>query len=354
VAFTLTRRPAPPSSSGRRLRRHPARSLLCLVVAVASLVVPALGIMGPAEALRAGGVGPSNPLMRGFPAYYTDDAGHALRLCLNGRPKCDLTGRRDLRPPEGEAFYWMASTTLRAPGINVDIEFALEAAFAGQRPMVFDRLRIRGHVSQAGTYTINHPFGTTTVRAITPDEQRNVNFTRDIGCAPGPRGRCSFASAAQGRITTFLKQVGAPRGYFGNPARSRPLAGGQTVSISGPAGSDTSSRFAVLGQRAKARSVAIQKAVKFGNVDHAVTRRIKMLNIGLERIRVRKVRLLSGGRAFSRVQSPRACSGGDVLRVGGKSCTVGIRYTPTPGLSKAQLRIRSTLGKVRIVSLRGS
>lgn len=326
--------------------------MACLVAAVASLVVSALTVVTPAEALRTGGVGPSNPLMRGFPAYYTDDAGHALRLCLNGRPKCDLTGRRDLRPPDGEAFYWMAATTLRSPGINVDVEFALEAAFAGQRPLVFDRLRIRGHVSEAGTYTISHPYGTTTVQAAAPDEQRNINFTRDIGCAPGPRGRCSFVSATRGRITDFLRQAGAPRGYFGNPARSRPLAGGETVSITGPAGSDTSSRFVVLGQRAKPRALAMQSALRFGS--RANTRRVKVLNIGLERIRVRKVRLLGEGRQFSRVQSPRACSGGDVLRVGGKSCTVGIRYTPTGGSARAQLRIRSTLGKVRTVSLRGS
>jgi hypothetical protein len=353
VAFTLTRRPAPPSPSPRRPRRHPARTLVCLAAAVASLVVPALTVVAPAEAIPAGGDGPRNPLTGGFPAYYIDDAGHALRLCLNGRPKCDLTGRRDLRPPAGEAFYWAASANLRSPGINVTVDFALEAAFAGQRPMVFDRLRIRGHVSEAGTYTINHPYGTTTVQATTPDEQRNVNFTRDIGCAPGPRGRCTFASATQGRITSFLKQSRAPRGYLGNPARFRPVVGGESVSISGPAGSDTSSRFSVLGQRAKARSVAMQNVVEFGNVSSVRTRRVKMLNIGLERIRVRNVRLLGAGRAFSRVQSPRACSRGDVLRVG-KSCTVGIRYIPSGGSSKAQLRIRDDAGKVRTVRLRGS
>lgn len=318
-----------------------------------TLVVPALVVVFPAEALSPAGVGPRNPLMRGFPAYFVDDAGHALRLCVSGRPKCDLTGRRDLRPPEGEAFYWSAATTLRSPGINVDVEFALEAAFAGQRPLVFDRLRIRGHVSEAGTYTINHPYGTTTVRATTPDEQRNINFTRDIGCAPGPRGRCSFASATRGRITTFLKQVGAPRGFFGNPARPRPVVGGETVSISGPAGTDTSSRFSVLGQRAKPRSVAVKKLVRFGNVDRVGNRRVRMLNIGLERIRVRKVRLL-GDNAFSRVRSPRSCGRGDVLLVG-RSCTVGLRYTANGGgASKAQLRIRDNSGRVHTVHLRAA
>jgi len=350
VAFTLSPRPAPPSASRSLPRRRPARSLVCLVAAVASLFVSTLTIVGPAQALRPGGIGPRNPQMKTFPAYFIDDSGRAATLCVNGRPKCGLTKLRDLTAPEGEAFYWNATATLRAPGIDVEVEWALEAAFAGQRPLVFDRLRIRGHVSQAGTYTIRHPYGTTTVRAIDPSEQRNVNFTRDIGCAPGPRGRCSFRSATQGPITSFLKQVRAPRGYFGNPNRFRPVTSGASVSISGPAGSDSSDRFAVMGKTAKADAVAMQRVVKFSQ---SRTQRIKVLNVGLQRIRVRKVRLIGEGATFSRVQSPRACSRGDVLRVG-KSCTVGIRYSSNGSFSKAQVRIREKGGKVLKVRLRGS
>ncbi len=289
-------------------------------------------------------------MTRGFPAYYIDDGGSAMQLCLNGRPICGPTKLSDLTPPDGEAFYWSATAELRSPGIDVTVDFALEAAFAGQRPLVFDRLRIRGHVSQAGTYTITHPYGTTTVRAADPSEQRNVNFTRDIGCAPGPRGLCSFKSATQGRITSFLKQVGAPRGYFGNPNRFRPVTSGASVRISGPAGSDSTDRFAVMGKKAKADAVAMQRVVKFS---HSRTQRVKVLNVGLQRIRVRKVRLIGAGATFSRVQSPRACSRGDVLRVG-KSCTVGIRYSSNGSFSKAQVRIREKGGKVLKVRLRGS
>jgi hypothetical protein len=323
-----------------------------LVTALASLVVPALTVVGPAEAIPANGVGPRNPMTRTFPAWFKDDSGNALQLCVNGRPKCGLTKLRDLKPTEGEAFYWDATATLRAPGINVDVEMALEAAFAGQRPMVFDRLRIRGHVSQAGTYTINHPYGTTTVRATAPQstDDRNLNFTRDNGCAPGPRGQCSFRSATQGRITSFLKQVRAPRGYFGNPNRFRPVTNGASVSISGPAGSDSSDRFAIMGKRAKANAVAMKRVVSFS---HSRTQRVKVLNVGLQRIKVRKVRLIGAGAAFSRVQSPRACSRGDVLRVG-KSCTVGVRYSSSGSFSKAQVRIREKGGKVLKVRLRGS
>jgi hypothetical protein len=287
-------------------------------------------------------------MVRGFPAYYTDNAGTALQLCVNGKPKCNITRLRDLKAPNGEAFYWSATANLRAPGIDVTVDFALEAAFAGQRPMVFDRLRIRGHVSSAGTYTITHPYGTTTVQASAPSDQRNVNFTRDNGCAPGPRGNCSFRSATQGRITNFLKQVGAPRGYFGNPNRFRPVTSGQSVSISGPAGSDTTDRFSVMGQRAKAQAVSMARVLKFS---HAGTKRARMLNVGLQRAKVRKVRLRGAG-TFSRVNSPRACSRGDVLRVG-KSCTVGIRFTPNGRFSQGRLVIHEKGGKVRTVRLRG-
>lgn len=320
-----------------------------MVAAVASLVVPVLTVVGPAQALSPAGIGPRNPQMRTFPTYFTDDSGNALQLCVNGRPKCLLTRLRDLTPPDGEAFYWTADAHLRAPGIDVTVTMALEAAFAGQRPLVFDRLRIRGHVSEAGAYTITHPYGTTTVQAIDPAEQRNVDFTRDIGCAPGPRGNCSFKSATGGRITNFLKQVRAPRGYFGNPNRFRPVTSGASVSISGPAGSDTTDRFAVMGRRARANAVAMRRVVSFS---HSGTQRVKVLNVGLQRIRVRKVRLIGEGATFSRVQSPRACSRGDVLRVG-KSCTVGIRYSSNGRFSKAQIRIREKGGKVLRVRLRG-
>jgi hypothetical protein len=323
--------------------------LACFAVAVLALVASTLAVVGPAQALDSAGVGPTDPLMKGFPAYYTDDAGRALQLCVNGRPKCDLARRSDLTPPEGEAFYWAATAELHSPGIDVSVEMALEAAFAGQRPMVFDRLRIRGHVSQAGTYTITHPYGTTTVQATDPAEQRNVNFTRDIGCAPGPRGACTFASATQGRITSFLKQVGAPRGYLGNPARFRPVASGDTVAIRGPAGSDSTDRFSVMGRRAKARSVSMVKVLTFS---HARSKRVRIKNIGLERIRVRSVKLV-GDNTLRRVQSPRACSRGDVLRVG-KSCTVGIRFNPNGRFSHARLLIRDDVGKVRTTRIRAT
>ena len=217
---------------------------------MASLVVPALIAVTPAQALDPAGVGPRNPKTGGFPAFYTDDAGRAARLCLNGKALCGGAGRNNLKAPAGEAFYWSAEANLRAPGVDLRVIFALEAAFAGKRPLVFDRFRIRGHVSEAGSYAVSNPYGDFTVNAGDPAEQRNLNVTRDHGCAPGPAGRCTFRSAVTGgRITTFLHQEGAPKGFFGNPNILRPATNGASVSISGPAGSDTSDRWAIMGRK---------------------------------------------------------------------------------------------------------
>jgi hypothetical protein len=218
---------------------------------MASFAVPALIAAGPAQALDPAGVGPRNRQTGGFPAFYTDDAGRAARLCLNGKALCGGSGQGNFKAPNGEAFYWSASADLRAPGIDVSVEFALEAAFAGQRPLVFDRLRVRGHANEAGSYTVTSPYGTFTVRATDPAEQRNINVTHDKGCAPGPRGACTFRSATEGRITTFLHQEGAPRGFFGGPNIFRPATNGASVSISGPAGSDTSDRWAIMGRKSR-------------------------------------------------------------------------------------------------------
>ena len=250
--FTLSPRSRPSAPTQRTRRRTPARSLVCLAAAMAALAVPAIIVVAPAQALDPRGVGPRNPQTGGFPTFYTDDAGRAARLCLNGKALCGGAGQGNFKAPNGEAFYWSAESDLRAPGIDVSVEFALEAAFAVKgRPIVFDRLRIRGHVSEAGSYTVTTPYGDFTVRAADPAEQRNVNTTHDKGCGPAGPGLCTFRRATHGRITTFLRQVGAPKGFYGNPNFFRPVTNGASVSISGPAGSDSSDRFAVMGKKSR-------------------------------------------------------------------------------------------------------
>lgn len=337
-----------PSSRWSRARR-----LLVVTVTTPLLVVPALAVVGPAEALDPAGVGPVDPRQRGFPAYYTDDAGVALQMCDDRSANCLFARPRDLAPPEGEALYWAAFGELTAPRIEVSVEFAVEAAWLDGEQVVFDRLRIRGHVDQAGVYTLRHPYGTTRFEAESPAEQRNVDFTEDLGCEPAPGGRCNFRKATDGHITTWLRQTDAPRGYLGNPEDPSTVTGGtrQSMTLVGPAGVAATDRFGVLGKPARARAVSMVRTLDFGNRSRARTRRVRMLNIGTEALTVGGVRL-QGDRTLRRVTSPRPCGRGDVLQVG-RSCTVGVRYAPDGRKrSTGTVRITDDAGRVRTVRAR--
>jgi hypothetical protein len=238
-----------PPTSTRLARRRWRRPRLAAILA-GGLAAATLVAAGPTQALDPSGTGPRNPKHMGFPNYYTDDAGRALQLCVDGSGRCDFAKPSTLKPPDGEAFYFVATATLRAPGINLDVEWALEAAWAGRKQIVFDRLRIRGHVSAAGTYSFDTPYGPATVRAANPVEDRNVNFTQDIG------SRGSFRQAARSpraHITEFMVSDKAFGKYLGNPgARSTATVGGDaaTLSVIGPAGSATTDKFFVMGKRA--------------------------------------------------------------------------------------------------------
>lgn len=306
------------------------RSRLILVLSLL-IAAPVLTVVGPAVALDRQRVGPVDRLQRGFPAYYTDDAGMALQLCDDGRASCLLARPRDLAPPEGEQLYWAAFAELSSPGIELSVEFALEAAWLGREQVVFDRLRVRGHVDRAGTYTLLHPYGQTTIEAESPVEDRNVDFTEDIGCEPLPGGRCRFRQAAgdpRAHITTWLRQTDAPRRYMGNPEDPSRVTGGrrQSVTVSGPAGVASTAQFAVLGKRANANAVSLRRRHSFGNVRTRPHRVLRLLNIGTGPMTIRRVRL-RGERTIKRFRVSGACRRGDVLRVG-DGCRLGIRYRP--------------------------
>ena len=230
------------------LRTNSKRSRAAVLALVAGTVLAALvAATVPTYSLNTRMTGPRDD--RGFPLYFTDDRGRSLRLCENGTARCLGATRGDLIAPEGEALYWSASTTLHTRRGPLDVEFALEAAFAGQRPIVFDRIRIRGHLRRAGVYFLDHPYGRTRFRAITPREQRNVNLTIDRNCSLVRNGRC------RGRIDNFLRARNAPKGYVGFGARPTHVKGGtfrnvlvlrtRKGRVIGKAG-----RFAVVGQRA--------------------------------------------------------------------------------------------------------
>jgi len=201
--------------------RGPRRTALLLLVAGTVLATLVTGAV-PTYSLDTRQTGRRDH--RGFPLYYTDDSGLHLRLCESGTRQCQFADRRDLTPPQGENFYWMATATVRSQRGPIEVEFALEAAFGGARgrlPIVFDRLRIRGHLREAGRYILDHPYGSTRFRAITVAEQRNVNFTVDRFCSRDRRGFCNE------RITNFLRTTGkAPKGYIGFGARATTVSGG--------------------------------------------------------------------------------------------------------------------------------
>lgn len=157
---------------------------------------------------------------RGFPRHYTDDRGMMLQLCEDGTVRCQGAVPGDLVAPEGEAFYWVATSTIRTSRGPIDVEFALEAAFAGQRPIVFERIRIRGHLNHRGRYVLHHPYGRTRFNAISPQEQRNVDRTIDRFCSLERHGRCN------GPIDKFLRARNHPAGYAGFGGRRTRVKGG--------------------------------------------------------------------------------------------------------------------------------
>jgi hypothetical protein len=176
-----------------------------------------LAFTGSASALNGNRTGPLDG--RGFPSWFTDDAGRALQMCDDRSFQCQRVDRADLTPPDGEALYWGALATVRSRRGPIDIEFALEAAFNRQRPLVFSRLRVRGHLRQGGRYILEHPYGTMRFRAITPREDRNVDKTVDRGCSLERGGEC-----APGR-ETWLRQRTHAKGYLGRLRRTRVTGG---------------------------------------------------------------------------------------------------------------------------------
>ena len=191
--------------------------LLVLGAILAALV----GAATPANSINTNRTGRLDS--RGFPLFYQDDSGLRLRLCETGKRQCQGATRRALTPPAGENFYWMATAHIRTTQGPIDVELALEAAFGGPRghlPIVFNRIRIRGHLDQRGRYVLDHPYGSTNFRAITPAEQRNVDFTVDRACSRKRNGTCN------GFITNFLRATNPPKGYVGFGGRRTLVTGG--------------------------------------------------------------------------------------------------------------------------------
>jgi Big-like domain-containing protein len=153
----------------------------------------------------------------GFPAWYRDTTGVAMQPCLSQTPSPNLAaaGAPMCFPivpnPQGypgnlgtEVFYASANSLLAAPGISGRLDLALEGSYSMLIPLrgdeiVFGRIRIRVDVTVPGTYTVTHPFGVEVFPNV-PAGTRAINFTQDVGLAPG-----MFDAALASRIGPFLR-----------------------------------------------------------------------------------------------------------------------------------------------------
>ena len=314
------------------------------------LAAAALATMAPSQALDSAGVGPRDSTRAGFPAYYTDDSGVALQLCVDGTARC---GGATLRSdgaggdgvavgPDGEGFYWTATTSLSGAGFDIDIEFAAEAAWMSRtQPMTFDRVRIRGH-SNRGNLTVTTPYGDFPVEAGPSTDIRNINFTEDLGCVVAPCNFREMTTVPGAHITDWITSTTRPAGYLGNAVTSGPA----TIGIGGPAaiagvGVVTTNEWVVMGKLAPANRASLPTVLNFGNAARVATRSVNMRNLGTASRTISGV-TIKGSNHFSKLASS-TCKGGTVLAPG-KACKVDVRFRPGARPLTATLTITDNVG----------
>lgn len=318
---------------GRR-ERPPLRTVSAVGTALV-LGAALFALTSPAQGLNNARTGALDD--RGFPESYTDDAGLTLDLCEDGSANCLAAVEGDLVAPDGEALYWAATATLPTRRGELAVEFALEAAFDETgAPQVFDRLRVRGHLTRAGRYTLRHPYGTTRITVESPAEQRNVNFTEDLLCNLGPRGACG------GHIDSWLRSTRAPRGYLGAGELATRVTGGTArnrLMFRAPNGRviGRTRLFAVLGKLAPGPQAALSStSVDFGNTRDPRRRSVVVRNIGNAPLRFDSIRL-RGNRSIRLART--GCVARTNAVASGGRCRVNLTYRPTVRRGAARLVI---------------
>ena len=203
------------------LRGSPRRKAIAGFVAAATVVTGLFAVQDlagatvttapPTHLLAAGPTNPDN----GFPTWYKDSNNLNVGLCLDiNNPFCNLAGAGVPDPTQpvsfpgnfpDEAFYQLASSKIALPnGTTAVLDDNLEGAFANGGPVpgdqiVFGRVRIRITTPSTGHYVITHPYGVDEFD-VTDAATRNINFTEDVGVAPG-----DFTGALRSRIDPFLR-----------------------------------------------------------------------------------------------------------------------------------------------------
>lgn len=314
--------------AGRRKRG------LTVAAAVLAATAVAATLTSPAEAVRAGDLD-----ARGFPVDFTDSSGLTLAMCEDGTARCSAATEADLVAPEGENFYWMATTTIPTDRGPIDVEFAQEAAFNVDQPIVFDRMRVRGHVTRAGKYTLLHPYGRTTVTADSPANPRNLNFTSDREC-----GALTANMLCDRRITNFLHARTSSVGYIGNPNTPTLVAGSplrnKIIVLFGGKVIGQTKRFAIQGKLNGPAAMLPTALIDFGKATQAKTKSITIRNPGTEALTISSL-TVAGSNAINKVNTSTCRSGANVAS--GGSCVLTMRYRPglaRGAASKATITIR--------------
>jgi hypothetical protein len=340
-----------------------ARAVITLVPAT----IAALSVAGPARADLAA-VGPVDPATQ-VPAWFQDGTGLKLGLCLDGPPFC-LSSAADFARPDGEGFYWNASTDLTGPtGTTALLTLAQEAVSPPSGPAAFMRVRVRiRNGSPNATYTATHPFGTL---RVTTNAQGTGTETVDTGCPLAPCA--SFAGAVSGAIGPFLRwdptvaPAVPPGGYVGDGATPHRVTGGpgdtNSFSVSGPGLTDSTSDFVVAGKLAgppvpvfhgpaamdfgaSAPGVPVVRTIpvaSFGVPDPAGASNLTIGEVGL-----------AGPNAAQFAVVGNTCSGATLPS--GANCAIAVQFTPAAaGTQSAVLGIpHNAAGGGTQITLTGS
>lgn len=257
--------------------------LMSLFISTIALMLMPFGSISVAHAaLQAFSQAPS---FGGMPTWYQDVNGVAVKPCLEAG--CGLAAEPGFFNPAlavafpgnfpSEGFYFNAtSDNFDVGGSTVFVIMALEfttvspggaagvvSTTPGAVTAPFQRMRLvvdvpPGGTIAAGTWTVQHPWGTTTFDSNV--DCRNLlqrcRMTRDVPAAGFPP---NFA-AALGPVTptpdafsmsSFLKSSAAPPNALGDAVTSATVTGGilrNSVIVTSPAGTGTVSTFIITGK----------------------------------------------------------------------------------------------------------
>jgi hypothetical protein len=252
-----------------------------------------LGSLGAVPAANAAllAFSPNPSPFGGMPTWYQGTDGVAVKPCLEagcGLASEPLIFNAAAAPVFGanfptEGFYFLAnSDDFTVGNATVFVIMALEfttvspagavgvsSAIPGAVTAPFQRLRIvikppAGGTVAAGTWTLQHPWGTTTFDSTTACRTlaQTCRMTIDI---PAPGAVPPNFAGAKGpviavpgdpantlfSIDTFLKSTAAPVGALGDAATSSTVTGGtvrNSVILTSPLGTGTTSSFVITGK----------------------------------------------------------------------------------------------------------